>query len=339
MEKLLFGPVRMKHIKAAFEPENPEFFILCDENTRRYCLDIFLEEMSIPFLVLPAGDAHKNWDSCQAIWDFAFEKGFSRKAVCINLGGGMLCDLGGMAASLYKRGLRFVHVPTSLLSMVDASVGGKTGINFRGLKNALGLFSEPERVYIDNSWLSSLPQIELLSGKAEMIKHSLISDIDRFDDWCNAHIPAEADIRKSISMKQEIVQQDPKESGVRKMLNLGHTAGHAIESLLLQQDRVLPHGICVAAGLIIEMYVAESIGFAEKGVFDAYTKKIKNLFGKLELKEEDAQAWLAYIFGDKKNSDSDIRAVLLKRPGEVHIDIKVEEEAWLNAYKKYIHEN
>lgn len=339
MEHIQFGEVDLEVVKAFFAPEKPDFFLICDTQVAQFCLSKFLNGADIPYLIIESGEENKTLESCQEIWDFAQRNHFSRDAICINLGGGLVSDMGGFAASIYKRGIRFVNVPTSLLAMVDASVGAKTGVNYHYTKNLLGTFSEPERIFIDNSWLTTLPTKELLSGKAEMLKHSLLVKPGSFDNWANTKIPDIAEIKECIQCKWSIVSQDPLEKGIRKALNLGHTAGHAIESILTIQGNSLPHGHCVAAGIIIEMWVSELLGLAPNGDFDEYTKKIFELFGRIDVSKFNRDEWIEFMMGDKKNEGQSIKPALISSPGNIELNRIVDQEIWLKAFERYANES
>lgn len=338
MEHIQFGPVDFSTVQAFFKPENPDFMLLCDRNTENYCKDLFLRNNHVPTLVLEPGEAHKTIEQCQKIWDFALEHNLSRNSVIINLGGGLVSDLGGFAASVFKRGIRFVNVPTSLLAMVDATVGAKTGINYHSAKNILGSFSEPSQIFISTDWLKTLPKVQILSGKAEMLKHALLHDISFFQECLNDEIPSLELIKKSIALKWEVVEQDPFEKRYRKCLNFGHTAGHAVESILTKTGKEISHGHCVVAGMIMEMKVAELIGLAPENSFDAIIKDLINLYGKLELQSINEKEWLGFMANDKKNLNSEIKPALLKSAGQIDLDQIITPEIWSKALKYYIHD-
>lgn len=338
MEHIQFGQHDFSSIQSYFYPEKPSFILLCDSNTAQHCKDIFLNGASIPTFIIEPGDFNKNLAQCEKLWDFLMSHAATRKTVLINLGGGMVSDLGGFAASMYMRGIRFVNVPTSLLAMVDATVGAKTGINFKYSKNILGSFVSPEQIFLSTNWLKTLAHFEVLSGKAEMLKHALIQEPELFFSWANSEMPTMADIQKSIQLKWNIVEKDPFEKGLRKCLNFGHTAGHAIESILTANGRSLPHGICVIAGIIIEMKVSEIVFEETKGIFDIYIEKLISIYGKIDLSTLDTELWLSYLQGDKKNAGILINPALLKNVGEVYLNQIVAPEIWLQALKTYMHD-
>lgn len=338
MEHIQFGPVDFSVVQAFFKPDNPKFMLLCDRNTERYCKDLFLQSHQIPTLVLDPGESNKTLAECQKIWDFALENNLSRNSVVINLGGGLISDMGGFAASVFKRGMRFVNVPTSLLAMVDATVGAKTGINYHSGKNLLGSFSEPAQIFISTDWLKTLPKEQILSGKAEMLKHALLHDISFFHECLNDTLPSIELIKKSIGLKWKVVEQDPFEKGYRKCLNFGHTAGHAFESVLTNANKAISHGHCVVAGMIVEMKVAELLGIASVSGFNPIIQDLIRLYGKLDVTNIDEKEWFQFMFQDKKNNQTQIKPALLRSPGEIDLDQTVAPEIWSKALKYYIHD-
>jgi 3-dehydroquinate synthase len=259
-----------------------QIFILTDENTRRHCLPIFLEKTSLsPSSIvppsfggvgggLPAGERFKNLSACEFIWEKMLEAKLDRKALVVNLGGGVIGDMGGFCAATWKRGVDFVQIPTTLLAMTDAAIGGKLGIDFQGVKNAIGVFQNPAAVFVDPVFLKTLPKRELRSGLAEVIKHAIIGDpvlwekIRQSEAVTSSHrLATDAwleTLRASIAVKARIVQEDPLEKGLRALLNFGHTVGHALESCFLEANEPLTHGEAVAIGMICE----SKIGNLEK---------------------------------------------------------------------------
>ena len=232
--------------------------ILVDENTTKYCLPLLnLKEISI--IEIESGERNKTLKTCQQIWEFFTKLNFSRNSLMINLGGGVIGDMGGFAAAVYKRGIKFVNVPTTLLSQVDASVGGKLGIDFEGFKNHIGVFQTPYRVIIDTNFLTTLSEKEKKSGYAEVLKHALIKDKKYWEQLkkCSFEkLQWNEIVAKSVAIKHEVVQEDPKENGLRKILNFGHTLGHAIESFCLNTKQPLLHGEAIAMGIILESYLS-----------------------------------------------------------------------------------
>src|SRR5699024_190826 len=241
-----------------------QIIVLTDENTKRDCLPIFhlklSEKIEYKHICIPAGEEYKNLSTCNKIWQALSEAGADRESLLINLGGGVICDLGGFVAATYMRGIRWINIPTTLLSMVDASVGGKTGVDFNGLKNLIGIVRNPDIVGVDSTFLKTLSLRELRSGLAEMLKHALLTDLKYWNELKQIDFKTFTSITsyiyQSITIKKSIVSQDRYESGIRKQLNFGHTVGHAIETFFLHKNTPILHGEAVAAGIIIELYIS-----------------------------------------------------------------------------------
>ena len=294
-------------------------FILVDENTFKYCYPKFIPNLRtdkrIEVIEIESGEINKNIDTCVGVWNAITELGADRKSLIITLGGGVISDLGGFVASTYKRGIDFVNVPTTLLSMVDASVGGKTGIDLGVLKNQIGLFSNPELVLIDSNFLTTLSDKEIKSGVAEIIKYGLTCDIKLFDDvMCVKDLVYSDLIYKSICIKNKIVLQDPKENSLRKVLNFGHTIGHAIESFYLESDdkNNLTHGEAIAIGMICESYISyKLLEFPEQNL-SKIKETILSIYNKIHLLKQDFSSILDLLKHDKKNINGQINFVLLK---------------------------
>lgn len=250
--------------KAIAECEHDRIFVLVDETTNKLCWSLVKDYLCLKnaqTIIIGATDRRKNLDTLVHVWESLQQGKATRHSLLINLGGGMVTDLGGFAASTYKRGINFINIPTTLLAMVDASVGGKTGINFGGLKNEIGVFNDAEFVLLDTNWLRTLDEENIRSGYAEMLKHGLIADDTMWAELINFNL-AQPDLRqlasmldKSVRIKERIVAEDPHEKGIRKALNLGHTFGHAFESWAMKRQPIL-HGYAVAFGLIAELYLA-----------------------------------------------------------------------------------
>lgn len=314
---------KKKHIK---------IFILVDENTEEHCLEIFKQKTDRAIdevIQVKAGENHKNLQTCTHIWNQITEFGADRKSLLINLGGGVVTDMGGFSASCYKRGIDFINIPTTLLSMVDASVGGKTGVDLGVLKNQIGVFSDPKMVIIDPTYLKTLNKRELKSGMAEVIKHSLIRKStfaeERFDFESFSEVELIELIHDSIQIKNDVVTQDPKEGGLRKILNFGHTIGHAVESYFLQSNykETLTHGEAIVVGMICECYLSEKlVGFStEKS--KKVAEKLLDLYPKVNLNQSDFEEIKSYLIHDKKNENGQVNFVLLKDYGVPAIDCKV----------------
>lgn len=268
-QEIIFTNKIAHDIDTFFDGHNyDKLFILADENTARLCFPIIANgttfNKAIPITIKP-GDIDKSIEATTHVWQMLSENGATRNSCLINIGGGMVTDLGGFAASTFKRGIDFVNIPTTLLAQVDASAGGKTGINFNGLKNEIGVFNEAKMVFIDTYFLKSLDRENLYSGYAEMIKHSLISNKKMWAQHITLnfefhnHETFRKMIEESIKVKEYIVNKDPKETGIRKALNFGHTAGHAFESLAMKKRKPILHGYAVAYGIICELYLSVAI--------------------------------------------------------------------------------
>jgi 3-dehydroquinate synthase len=259
----------------------------------------------------------------------------------INLGGGVVTDLGAFVASTFKRGIQYINVPTTLLSMVDASVGGKTGVDLGALKNQIGVIKTGAMVLIDTSYLDTLPANELRSGYAEMLKHGLIQNEDywnRLRDLSNLTLNnLDELIYESVIIKNNVVTEDPRENGLRKTLNYGHTIGHAIESLFLEKANktTLLHGEAIAIGMILATYISnKQLGFPEQKLSDVKVTMI-DLFGKVEFDKNDYQDIINLLKFDKKNSHGNINFVLLNDIASPKIDCIVENKLILDAFEYY----
>ena len=339
--------------KIDFDFPNESLFVLTDENTRRQCWPLLRGEPWPPdhpvlinyakiscarSIVIPAGEAHKNLESVAQVWEALQRGGATRHSLLVNLGGGMVCDLGGFAASTFKRGIRFVNIPTTLLAMVDASVGGKTGVNFGGLKNEIGTFCEPQAVIIDTRFLDTLDRENLLSGYAEMLKHSLLDTEEHWAEMLNDS----STIEKSVAVKQRIVEADPHENGLRKALNLGHTFGHAFESITLERrssgvafpfgqrplvqefrssdNTSILHGYAVAYGLICELYLSVvKCGFPTEKMRQT-VQFIREKYGSPSITCDDYPELIRLMQHDKKNIGDTIRFTLLADIGDIRLD-------------------
>ena len=285
--------------------------ILVDEHTKANCLDIFLKESQIkPKLIIEihSGEEHKNISSCEHIWQQLTNAQFDRKSLLVNLGGGVIGDMGGFAASCYKRGIDFIQVPTTLLAMVDASVGGKLGIDLENFKNQIGLFKSPKGVYILPKFLQTLNQRQIVSGYAEIVKHALIADKDYWQLLTETSIEKinwEKTIHHSITLKNDIVESDPFEENKRKILNFGHTLGHAIESYYLKKEKDILHGEAIALGMFIETELSP-LNIERKKEIQDYLKSNFNLVDCPSLEQ-----LLPFLKNDKKNEHDNINFSLL----------------------------
>lgn len=314
--------------------------VLTDSNTQSKCLPLISPVLPADthYISAPAGEIHKNLDTCTHIWSQMTEAALDRKALMLNLGGGVITDMGGFCASLYKRGIRFVNMPTTLLSQVDASVGGKLGIDFKGLKNHLGVFNEPETVIVAQEFLATLPKAELRSGYAEILKHGLIRDKSYFsklkaENWENQEW--EKLIYHSVSIKKAVVDADPKEAGLRKILNFGHTIGHAFESYFLDTKNHLLHGEAIALGMICEGFLSfQKIGFSHQE-FDQLAKTLLQIYGKVDFSVDELDPILDLCLQDKKNEGSTLMFSLLTSIGDCTYNIPVNREEIRTAIIHY----
>ena len=310
--------------------EADRLFVLTDENTQRLCLPILIKryarELSeAAVITIAAGDTHKTLESCSHVWSELQRLGATRHSLLVCLGGGMVTDLGGFAASTFKRGLRFVNIPTTLLAMVDASIGGKTGINFGGLKNEVGVFSNAATVVIDTRFLATLDSVNLRSGYAEMLKHGLLANdamlarLLTFDIMAPDLAQLQLMVAESLQVKQRIVSEDPTEQGLRKALNLGHTIGHALESLAMQRQPVL-HGYAVAWGLVSELYLrVVKAGFPADRLRQV-AAFVSEHYGRMHFTCNDYPTLLELMTHDKKNTAGTINFTLLGGVGDIRIN-------------------
>jgi 3-dehydroquinate synthase len=313
-------------------------FIICDENTEAYCLPLISGAFAKGYIIsVHSGEQHKNLESCTTIWSLLTKQMADRKALLINLGGGVICDMGGFAASCYKRGIDFLHIPTTLLAMVDASVGGKTGIDYDGFKNQIGVFREAKEVLICPMFLETLEDRQIRSGMAEVIKHYLIADADAFHEVARSPqlIPDRALIEKAVAIKTQFVTADPFEKNVRKTLNFGHTIGHAIESHYLTTDQPLLHGEAIAIGMAVETIISHRLGLlaedAQKQILDV----LKENFDLRVLPEADIDQIVSLTAQDKKNEAGSTKFVLLTGIGSCAVDVAVHADVIRGAIVWY----
>ena len=327
------------------EANHSALFIFVDSNTHQHCLSRFLQRLetnnSFEIIEMDAGEESKNIETCSGIWSTLSELGADRKSLLINLGGGVVTDLGGFVASTFKRGIAYINVPTTLLSMVDASVGGKTGIDLGNLKNQIGVITQPEMVLIDSKYLNSLPSNEMRSGLAEILKHGLITSEAYWKKTTSLHELTIEDldglISESVSIKTNVVQRDPREENQRKTLNFGHTFGHAVESYFLTHPErpKLLHGEAVAVGMIMAAFLSTKLCDFPEEKLTSISKKILDIFPKVDLEESDFEKILDLLKFDKKNTHGNINFVLLKDIGQPVIDCRVPENLLLEALAFY----
>lgn len=319
-------------------------FLLVDTHTQEFCLPGFVSQTGLTqleVLVMEAGEEHKTLQTCENLWNQLSERGADRNSALINLGGGVVTDLGGFVACTFKRGIDFYNLPTTLLAMVDASVGGKTGIDLGALKNQIGIIEEPKQVLIDAQWLQTLPQEELRSGFAEMLKHGLISNKDYWEQLkslpkLEAATLAEF-IKPSVAIKKQVVLEDPREKHLRKILNFGHTLGHAIESYYLthpQKNRLL-HGEAIAIGMVMEAYLGVSCCSFSNVAAEEIKKTFAQFYPPVEIDAQDREGILELLRHDKKNKAGRVNFVLLKSIGVPEIDVEVPQELFTQAFEFY----
>ena len=319
-------------------------FVLVDENTEKFCLELFIKKSGIKSfnkIIISSGEENKNIDTCISIWGQLNSFKADRKSLLINLGGGVLTDIGGFAASTYLRGIEFINIPTTLLGMVDAAHGGKTGIDFKQLKNQIGVFNEPLEVLLDNEYLKTLSKEEFINGYAEVVKHSLLTDKPdlTFNSLIKLDLFKDSDyiINSYSSVKNEIVESDKYESSIRKILNLGHTIGHAVESYSHISDKVvdLKHGRAIVIGIITELYIShKKFNFPLKVVVTV-KEHLKNYFSLIQLEEDDIMNIYDLMVYDKKNEGSKINFVLLKEIGKPVIDQIVNKDLFIESFEFY----
>ena len=330
------------HIK---ESKYSNVFIIVDSNTNEFCLPHFLPfletELSVEIIEFENGEINKNIETCVQIWNVLTELGADRKSLVINLGGGVVTDLGGFVASTFKRGIDFIHIPTTLLSMVDASVGGKNGVDLGNLKNQIGVINTPIMVLIDTQYLDTVPQNEMRSGLAEMLKHGLIYDKEYWEKFLDLKAIDFADfdelIYRSVEIKNEIVTQDPTEKNIRKSLNFGHTLGHAIESYFLENESktTLLHGEAIAVGMILESYISLKKNLILEQEYFQIKSTLKAIYEDIIFEENDIEPILELLIHDKKNEYGTIQFALIEGIGKIKINQSVENELILNAFQDY----
>ena len=330
------------HLK---ETKYSNLFIIVDSNTNELCLPNFLPyletDLTIEIIEFEAGEQNKNIETCVQIWNVLTELGADRKSLVINLGGGVVTDLGGFVASTFKRGVDFIHIPTTLLSMVDASVGGKNGVDLGNLKNQIGVINVPKMVLIDTQYLDTLPQNEMRSGLAEMLKHGLIYDKNYWEKFLDLKAIDFADfdelIYRSVEIKNEIVSLDPTEKNIRKSLNFGHTLGHAIESYFLENKNktTLLHGEAIAVGMILESYISMHKKLINPEEYIQIKSAIMSIYDDIIFDENDIEPILALLIHDKKNEYGNIQFALIEGIGKIKINQSVENELILDAFQDY----
>lgn len=324
-----------------------KLYTLSDENTFRLCMPLFAdlpEVFHASKIIIKAGDENKTLENLSLVWKCLSETGATRKSLLINIGGGMPTDLGGFAAATFKRGIRFINIPTTLLSMIDAAVGGKTGINFNGLKNEIGAFALAEAVLIETAFFKTLDRENVLSGYAEMIKHGLLSSKSEwvkllsFDTDIIDYEKLKELAATSVRIKEMIVAQDPKEKGIRKALNLGHTIGHAFESISYELKNPILHGYAVAWGMVCELYISYKKAGFPQDILTQTIRFIKENYGIFYLDCKHYDRLYELMQHDKKNESAEINFTLLSNIGEIKINQTASKEEIYDAldfYREY----
>ena len=318
-------------------------FVLVDENTFRHCLPLLpcISQNGATVIEIKSGEQHKNIDTLSIIWSKLSNLGADRKSLFVNLGGGVIGDMGGLAASLFKRGIKFVNVPTTLLAQVDASCGGKLAVDFQNFKNEIGIFRNPDKIIVDTQFLKSLPTAQIISGFAEMIKHALLVDKDYFEHISQFN-PKQPDwnlltelVETSIMIKNEFTSADPTEKGVRKMLNFGHTIGHAVESYSFNTDKPLLHGEAVAVGIVCELYLSNHyMGFPIQSLIEV-AKIIGLYFQPFRFSMDIYKTLIELMHHDKKNTEGKISFSLVSGFGKYQYDVHCTYEDICQSFSFY----
>lgn len=324
---------KLQSLLETFKPDKIAYLV--DENTREHCLPLLRVGDDAEIIQIHSGEIFKNLNSCELIWAALTTSGFSRKSMLVNVGGGVIGDMGGFAASTYKRGIRFINIPTTLLAAVDANIGGKLGIDFRGFKNHIGVFNDPDAVVISDLFLKTLPERELRSGFAEVIKHGLIYDKDYFHQISQSSFPnlnwTEV-IKRSVEIKSEVVAQDPREAGLRKILNFGHTLGHGIETWYLNSRQSLLHGEAISIGIILEGFLANKLGKLSISDLNEVSNYLISVFGKFDL--PPIHEIMPLMLQDKKNVGNEISFSLLDGVGKCSFDELIDLK-WIDESFQY----
>ncbi len=328
--------------KGTLKKMNPSTcFILVDENTEKLCLHILLEHLDIicQVIKIPSGEQNKTLATCQFVWTKLMQNGADRHSVLINLGGGVIGDLGGFCAATYMRGIRFIQMPTTLLGQVDASIGGKLGIDLLGFKNMVGIIKDPEFVFIFTHFLKTLGDDQIRSGYAELLKHGLIADKDAWSFLSKVNDVTAIDfdqiVYESILIKKNVTEQDPNEKGLRKILNFGHTIGHAVESYWMDSKSPLLHGEAIAIGMVSESYLSYRIGnITENELYDI-RNTITRIYGHNPKYLRPKEELIALMRKDKKNYNGAIKFALLENVGNACYDVEVPNEIIEDSFLFY----
>lgn len=330
--------------------DNSSCFVLADKNTAAYCYPLIKSffPSGAGLIVIEGGEDHKNLQTCEFVWNHLLNNHADRKSVLLNLGGGVVTDIGGFVASAYKRGIKFVNIPTSLLAMVDASCGGKTGVDLSNFKNMIGTFAFPETVFVDPAFLNTLPDKEWRSGMAEMYKHALLDSTSQWNTMKNIAVDAShpisdkskaligEQIYSSIKYKAKIVASDPYEINERKYLNFGHTIGHAVETTLLNKnDHTISHGEAITIGMICELFISNSAEGLQDSVMKEAVSVLKNLFSKRRFNDSDVSGIIEAIKSDKKSDSGKISFALLQDVGKPVIKNNINDDLVIHSIQYY----
>ncbi len=332
------GDVRDGLKKVIDDHQPGSVFIICDENTSRFCvpkIESLLDHRQI--IITKSGEQNKNLETCKNIWSSLIEKKADRDSMVLNVGGGVVCDMGGFAAACYQRGIRFGHIPTTLLSMADAAIGGKLGVDHDGFKNYIGLIQHPSFIWIDQSFLKTLPTLEITSGMAEIVKHAIIGSKSLWDILSGVNSIEELKwpevFAENIPVKVKIVESDIREQGLRKVLNFGHTIGHALESFYLTAREPVTHGQCVALGMLVEARISASMDILNSSDFESITDVISRLLSPEVVSLPGIEIVLPWIGGDKKKSGGRVGFSLPDRIGSCRWDVPVEENRIIDSFE------
>jgi 3-dehydroquinate synthase len=340
--KISYGPAPQA-IRAYISSKNyTSICILVDENSKKHCLPLLDLEQPYHLIEIESGESHKGLSTCEFIWANMASIGVDRHGLLINLGGGVIGDMGGFCASCYMRGIDFVQIPTTLLSQVDASIGGKLAVDFKGLKNFIGLFQNPQEVIVDYTFIHTLSEAELRSGYAEMIKHALIQNVDIWDrirscdNWRN--LDWQSEIYPSILIKKEVVEYDPTEKGLRKILNFGHTIGHAIESLSFETDSPLLHGEAIAIGMICESYLSMKYGSLSADSYQEIRSYVLSVYDQIPVENllNRTDDIIEKLKSDKKNKGGKYMFSLLNSIGNCTYDVVINDYQITESINAYI---
>lgn len=312
--------------------------IMVDENTHEHCLDYLITSFDFlttaEVMMLPFGEENKTLDVCMQVWEALSEYGIGRRDLIINLGGGVVTDMGGFIASIYKRGIDFIHIPTTLLGMIDAAIGGKNGVDLGAYKNQLGVFRFPKALFIDKAFLHSLPEKEMVNGYAEALKHALIKDVDLWEQLTEIEdlleLTNDEFLAKIATIKVDVVNEDPQEKGIRKILNFGHTMGHAIEGYFLSGEPI-DHGHSVALGMLAESFISVKLGKLSQDDFADIEQVLLSWYPVPVIPMDDFPVIVELLYNDKKNHSGKIQCCLLEAIGSCLFDQPVSEELFMDA--------